>query len=117
MEHNESFLFLKCGHDICIKGIEEILLTKFKLMCNLIYNRDLVRLNQLSFNVGCGSECFVKNVYDFETFTGSAFEIWKSFKFDDKMWMNIIFLYNGSPLKFDICKGRCGKVILGYHQC
>ena len=115
--HNEPLLFLRCSHDICIRGIEEIFYVKFRIMCDLIYNKDLNRLNQLSFNIGCASGCFVKNVFEFDMFEDSVWGIWNYYNFDDKLWKNIKFLFNGVLLKFDICKAGCGRVTLGNHRC
>ena len=115
--HGDSLLFLKCNHQVCVKGIEQILEKKFKKFCSLMYEKTVDELNKFSFNVGCTSGCFVTNLFAFETFSENMKVIWKSHQFNENLYNVLPYLFSGFDLKFKICHCGCGGVLIGEYGC
>ena len=115
--HDQSFLFLKCNHQVCVGGIEEILKKKFEIVCRLMSEKKVDELNKFSFNVGCTSGCFVKNVYAFNYFATNMWNTWTLYQLNNSLWDWIVFLFDGCNLRFKICQCGCGGVLIGEYGC
>jgi hypothetical protein len=115
--HNDSIILLNCRHSICKKGVEEMMIVKLYNICSLITQKKVEELNRLQFSIGCISDCFCKNLFSFDEFFTSAYQVFVQYSIHRNLWFCIGFLFDGGRLEFNLCKCGCDSVTLGGFGC